>query len=226
MLHLRAVTLPTQSSTLLSLLLLVACESTPSAVPDTERDGMLPDGAPDASMPCLCGDDVYSWVVIDDFSVENDEASSPGTQICAVDIVCDGGPPISGLRAQVRLGIGQLCVGRGNGCSTSRVEPEAALGHVEDPCVIDSVPSDYVSTGYFGALAVQFNVPGRCGLTGCQVRIKGPVNATEDLFRVRVCSDPAGDVCGWTSALDELLGNEGIVHTLDCCVCGSGEGAP
>jgi hypothetical protein len=142
------------------------------------------------------GDITYDTVLIFDQDSMDDGAGTSGVDICGVSADC-----ANATAATPVLGGGELCREEGPGCSTSRVDPQAALDDGSD-CEADSNPSHYISLGTSGSLAVTFDGD----LAGCNVTIVEFAGATEEGWEAFVCD--GDDV---TTA--NCLGGGNAVHT-------------
>jgi hypothetical protein len=122
-------------------------------------------------------DVVYDTVLIFDVGSENDGAGTSGVDLCGISADC-----ASAVSAAVVLGGGELCREEGPGCSTDRTAPQTILDDGSQ-CEIDSVPSDYVSLGTDGSIAVEFDGD----LSGCTLTIVEFAGATEEAWSAYVC---------------------------------------
>ena len=117
-------------------------------------------------------------IVFDDGSMD-DGAGTSGADICDVSADC-----ASAVSALAVLGGGQLCTAEGPGCSANRTDPNAAFD-AADGCEAASVPSDYISLGIDGRIAVGFDGD----LAGCNVTVVEFAGATQEPYEVYVCDD-------------------------------------
>ncbi|MEZ4472824.1 MAG: hypothetical protein R3F60_18965 [bacterium] len=134
------------------------------------------------------GGDVARWVVLVDVSPD-EENRTPGADICGVSAVCEGAE-VGGQVAILSAGAGTFCSEVGPGCTAARDEAAAALddGAV---CRGGSVPSDYVSLGIGGTLAVDF---GR-SLSGCTVTVVELAASRVEAYEILVCAGADGEGC-------------------------------
>lgn len=141
------------------------------------------------------GDIVYNTVLIFDEGSMDDGQGTSGVDICGVSSDC--GNPISATLSQ---GEGSLCEAEGPGCAADRTDANAALDD-GSACEAGSAPSDYVSLGGDGSLAVRFDN----NLAGCSVTVVEFAGATQEAYSVFVCDsdDLEGASC---------LNNDNPVH--------------
>lgn len=121
------------------------------------------------------------WVVIFDGSEGDSGNGTAGADICGAEAICSGAR-LLGTEARLTLGDGEVCAAEGPGCSTSRSDPDAALDDGV-ACEAASAPSDYVSLGLSGVLAIDFGQD----LRGCQVTIREFEGADPESIDVFVC---------------------------------------
>ncbi|MCB9527770.1 MAG: hypothetical protein H6703_12300 [Myxococcales bacterium] len=163
------------------------------AVIDAMPDGMadaMPDGMADAmvdAMPDAMPEPaVIRWLIVVDESEEENRAGTAGADICGAVAFCEGAEFI-GVAAQSIGGDGLVCDGVPSAvCGmTARDDPAAALddGAV---CAGGSSPSDYVSLGIAGELAIDF---GR-DLRGCSVEVVELLGRETEAFAVFACATP------------------------------------
>lgn len=123
---------------------------------------MLVDATPDMDAPAE-----YTWVIIVDDSAEPNLNGTPGADICGLTVDC-GGTNVDSTQATAILGDGEICDGSTTEppceSGTDRGDPNAALDTGAN-CAAGSSPSDYISIGVNGQLAVQFAQD----LQGCNV---------------------------------------------------------
>ena len=195
----------------------VLCSQTPGlgAMMDSVADSSstLDGGRGDA----VCA--VGAWVIIEDNSDGASETVTTGVDICGVEFTCPNGAQGFGVETRYRRGDGASCSGPPD-CLTAANDPQAALGPIESPCEPDSVPSQYVSLGTRGELAVRLAThperPAPLMLSGCTLRIGERPSPLVEGYRIRVCQDPAGMDCVHTSAgLEILVGFQDV----ECCAC-------
>lgn len=197
------------------LALFTACEEKgPAHVDSPSGDAAhLP---ADAMLSCGCVTREHVWVLVEEAGSEGGNDPQWGPEICGLEVVC-GAQAHHAVEAQIRIGEGDLCDAVREDCPTSRVDPQAALGPIEDICDAGSVPSDYVVLGLGGSLAVRFEGLEPCGLAGCRVRVSELEGVWLDGYVVRVCADPSGLDCLPTSG----SGAEPLVgpRVVECCTC-------
>jgi len=169
-------------------------------------DDLDGDGVPDASDNCpldfnpdqldLDGDGIgdacagiYNTLLIVDYSTEENQAGTPGADICGVSAVCNG-RPLASVAALLSLGDGELCDSIRAGCPADRTDPNAARDNGAQ-CEPASAPSDYVSLGMGGVLAVQFAE----SLRGCTAEVVELVGNQDEGYEVYVCTDSQGTEC-------------------------------
>ncbi len=143
-------------------------------------------GEPDAG----AGGSAFTVVYILDVTEEENTTGTPGVDVCGVSVTCDGNAFV-GEAADLVAGAGEVCqVGRPE-CSADRGDPNAALDDGA-ACEAGSVPSDYVSIGVNGSLAVGF----ARDLRGCTVDIvENNQGATPEAYEVFICADLDGADC-------------------------------
>ena len=125
---------------------------------------------------------IFDTVIVFDDGSMDDGAGTSGVDICSVSADC-----ATAISATPVLGGGELCSAEGPGCSTNRTDANAAISG-SDACEAASVPSDYISLGTDGQLAVGFDG----NLVGCNVTVVEFAGATQEAYEVYVCDD--GDV--------------------------------
>ncbi|MEZ4436342.1 MAG: hypothetical protein R3F65_28415 [bacterium] len=146
------------------------------ALPDT---GLMDTGAPDMEPP----PSVYRWVIVADDSRDENMAGTAGADICGVSAVC-GVEVVLGVEAELVLGDGVVCDGvPGGPCGATRREDPAAALDDGQMCAGGSSPSDYVSLGLSGQLAVDL---GR-DLRGCGVEVVELAGGDAEGYSVFVC---------------------------------------
>lgn len=183
--------------------------STDDEVTDSSADGPTSDAVP----PCTCGTEQHVWILLDDLSEESSLQGTPGVDICGVEFECAGGAVGYGVEAVLRAGDGMICEAAGEDCLAARDDPNATLGPIEQACELASAPSQYVSLGLGGRLAlrvaVQHGEGGRCGLVGCRLKVE------------ELREPPGGEVPG--SSLFRFFGPR---LSGDICWRGSAHGPP
>lgn len=138
---------------------------------------------------------VYNTLLIFDDGSMDDGNGTTGVDICGVKADC-----ANAVSATLTQGNGSVCEAEGPGCSTDRSNAMAALDDGSD-CEAASVPSDYVSLGGDGQLAVTFDG----SLAGCQVTVVEFAGATQEAWSAFVCD--SGNVNG-----ANCLNNDEPVH--------------
>jgi hypothetical protein len=123
----------------------------------------------------------YPWLIIIDYSVEEAMASSPGADICGVSVVCGADAPTP-AEVDYQWGDGEICDEEREGCSANRADPKAALDSGEW-CEAASVPSDYLTLGMGGTLALRY---GR-SLRGCSIEVVELVGNQQEGYELWVC---------------------------------------
>ena len=163
---------------------------------------------------------VYTWVIIEDTSDEENIHGTPGVDICGVSFSCPGGVSGHGMEAEVTVaGAGSVCVEADSDCSASRDLPEAAVGVPENPCVAISAPSHYVSIGVGGILAIRLGVGAddgtlidSGGLTDCDVTVVELAGGSvPESYKVNTCV--AKDAIDCATHIEEVLPRPGDSHT-------------
>lgn len=127
----------------------------------------------------------YSYIIIvDDSQVENMQGT-PGSDFCGITANC-GGDDLTGDDASVILGSGLVCDGTTTEApcesGTDRGNAAAALDTGAN-CEPGSSPSDYVSIGVAGQLAVAFGVD----LQGCDIVITELEGNDDEPYGVYLC---------------------------------------
>jgi hypothetical protein len=122
-----------------------------------------------------------------------DEDLAPGTDVCGVVARC-GNETIRPVEAVHDPGRGNPCTGPGQPraeCQTDRTNADAALDDGRT-CTDQTVPSDFVSLGVSGTLAVRFETP----IDGCRVTIaEWALRGESDAFNAFSCEDLGGGTC-------------------------------
>ena len=168
-------------------------------------------GADETPIEEMPGEDpvpVYSWLIIEDTSVDMNTAGAPGADICGVEFSCPDaldGRRIEGygVEAILEAGAGEHCIEgetvNGEPCFADRDDARAALDAPQMPCEADSAPSHYVALGLGGRLAVRVDTNsaslGEHGLLGCDVVVHERPGREREGYRVSVCADPDGLDC-------------------------------
>jgi hypothetical protein len=104
---------------------------------------------------------VFSTVLLFDWDGRDQSDGRAGVDFCGIVADC-----ANAVSAELILGDGLVCDVEGPDCPAVRTDPNAVLD-LGEQCVADSVPSDYVSLGQFGALYVGFDGD----LRGCSVAV-------------------------------------------------------
>lgn len=130
---------------------------------------------------CVRRDQQYRWLILVDTS-EQTEPLTPGADICGASYDC-GGVVESADAAILGEGEGEVCPGA-PGCTSARNDPEAALDDGV-ACADEADPSDYVSLGVGGELALHFDR----GLRGCMVQTTDRAGAVPESYDIYVCAD-------------------------------------
>ncbi len=148
-------------------------------LPDMARPDMA---RPDMEPP----PEVYRWLIVLDDSIDENQAGTAGADICGLSAAC-GADELVGVDAELVLGDGRVCDGvPGGPCGdTRREDPRAALDDGA-MCEGGSSPSDYVSLGVTGSLAVDF---GR-DLRGCTVYLVELAGRDAEGYAVYLCETP------------------------------------
>ncbi|MGK0357769.1 MAG: hypothetical protein ACI9U2_000046 [Bradymonadia bacterium] len=122
---------------------------------------------------------VFDTVIIFDDGSPDDGQGTTGVDICGVSADC-----AQAVSASATRGEGSVCEAEGPGCSTNRGDAQAALDD-GSACEPGSVPSDYISLGTDGQLAVGFDG----SIAGCSVTVVEFAGATAEAYSVFVCND-------------------------------------
>lgn len=158
------------------------------------RDGGVGDADPDGGGgeggggPAL----EYRYVIVADDAGDESFSGTAGCDICSIVANC-GAEDLLGSAATLTQGFGTVCDGTSmEAPCESGVDRQNASAALVDEGICDpgSSPSDYVSLGLDGVLAVEFVVD----LTGCDVlvtELEGPQN---EPYSVYVCATDALDV--------------------------------
>lgn len=156
------------------------------------------------------GGETFNFVYILDTSAEENQAGTPGVDICGVSAECDG-DDLTGIDASLTAGAGDICQAGQPNCSTDRNNPNAALDN-GSACEAGSNPSDYVSLGVDGSLAVEF----ARDLRGCSVQIiENTQGATPESYEVFICADASGVTCIDASAIATAPNGGNISFDVD-----------
>lgn len=127
----------------------------------------------------------YTWVIIVDDSQAENMQGTPGADFCGITANC-GGDDLTGDDGEVIAGAGLICDGSTTEApcesGTDRGNPAAALDTGAN-CEPASSPSDYVSIGVAGQLAVQFAE----NLQGCNVTITELEGNDDEPYAVYIC---------------------------------------
>lgn len=160
---------------------------------DAGAGGMAGEGGEGGGEPAV----EYNWVIIFDSSAEENMAGTPGVDICGVVFNCgadDFPPDAAGGHVE---GDGLVCDGSNMDApcesGTDRGDPNAAADDGSS-CDAGSSPSDYVSLGVSGQVALDAGVD----LQGCTINIielDGGSTPMES-YSVYVCpTDTLDDTC-------------------------------
>lgn len=156
----------------------------PDAMPD-----VMPDVMPDAMPEPV----VYRWLIVVDDSEEENRAGTAGADICGAVARC-GDDTRVGVAAERIGGDGVVCDGvPSDVCGMTRRDDARAALDDGAACDGGSSPSDYVSLGIAGELAIDF---GR-DLRGCSVAVVELLGRDAEAFAVYACATPAlsGESC-------------------------------
>lgn len=128
----------------------------------------------------------YRYVIIADDSTEENMAGTPGADICGIVANC-GGDDFTATGATITaIGSGTVCDGTSMDApcesGVNRGNASAALD-TGDVCEPVSNPSDYVSLGLSGEIAILFNVD----LTECNLTIRELEGNQNEPYSVFVC---------------------------------------
>lgn len=127
----------------------------------------------------------YRYVIIGDDTTDENTAGTPGADICGLVANC-GADDFTATGANVVIGGGTVCDGTSMAApcesGVNRGNPIAALDN-GGTCEPTSDPSDYVSLGLTGELAVEFNVD----LTGCNITIVELEGRQNEPYSVYIC---------------------------------------
>jgi hypothetical protein len=143
----------------------------------------------------------FNVVYIIDTSMEENPSGTPGSDICGVSAECSG-TDLDPQAVELVAGAGDVCVqGQsvgGSACSADRGNADAARDNGAT-CEAASAPSDYVSIGVNGSLAVTFGQD----LRGCSVQVvENNQGATPEGYDVFICADTAGTNCINSAAIE------------------------
>lgn len=159
----------------------------------------------------------YNYLIIIDNSIDENMAGTPGADICGIEIDC----AVSIVDTDFVQGEGMVCEMEGDGCSTARNEP-GALNDDGNTCEPASVPSDYVSLGMAGAVAVQYDGD----LRGCSIAVRELVGNDSESYQVQVCADATSTDClvldGEATTLSFEDGGEGTFSVPEADMGGEG----
>ncbi len=130
---------------------------------------------------CVRRDQQYRWLILVD-TTELSDPRTPGADICGASYDCGGAIETADV-AILGEGEGEVCPGAPD-CASPRNDPDAALDDGV-ACSHEADPSDYVSLGVGGDLALQFDR----GLRGCMVQITDRDGDTPESYAIYVCAD-------------------------------------
>lgn len=170
-------------------------EGETSVAADPVADAAV-DAVVDAAVDAEPVGGTYPWLVIFDNSVEEAMASSPGADICGVSVVCGADAPTP-AEVDYQWGEGEICDEEREGCSANRADPKAALDSGEW-CEAASVPSDYLTLGMGGTLALRYDR----SLRGCTVDVVELVGSQQEGYELWVCKTLEPD---WDCLTDSAL---------------------
>lgn len=123
------------------------------------------------------------WVVVVDVSRFDHDDGASGADVCGVIAECDG-DLVFAKQSHYLRGSGALCEAVGPECSADRTDGRNVFQFARG-CDADSTPSDYLSLGMEGLIALDFGRP----LTGCGVLTRVLPRPGEQV-RVFVCDMP------------------------------------
>lgn len=122
-------------------------------------------------------DVVFDTLLLFDDGSMDDGNGTTGADFCGVKADC-----ASPTSATLTQGGGSLCEAEGPGCAADRTDANAILDDGSD-CDAGSAPSDYVSVGGDGSIAVEFDN----SLAGCEVTVIEFAGATQEAWSAFVC---------------------------------------
>ena len=148
--------------------------------PDPVADAAV-DAVVDAAVDAEPVGGTYPWLIIIDDSAEESMVGTPGADICGVSVVCGG---VEHIPAEVDYlsGDGYVCDREEEGCSASRADPDAVLDSGE-LCEGASVPSDYLTLGFGGTVALRYDR----SLRGCSIEVVELVGNQQEGYELWVC---------------------------------------
>lgn len=157
-------------------------------IPDMQRrdrgvpidQGPVPDMRPAPDMGP--GGVVFDTLLLFDDGSMDDNIGTSGVDFCGASADC-----ASAVSATLVLGGGTICRSEGPGCVTDRTDAVAILDDGSS-CETASVPSDFVSVGTDGMIAVGFDGD----LRGCTVTVVEFAGANIEAWEAYVCD--TGDV--------------------------------
>lgn len=120
---------------------------------------------------------VYDTLLLFDQGAFDDGMGTSGADFCGVSADC-----AQAVSAVLILGEGEVCQAEGPGCSANRADAAAILDDGSQ-CDLASVPSDYVSVGGSGSIAVQFDGD----LRSCVVTVVEFAGANPEGWEAYVC---------------------------------------
>lgn len=143
---------------------------------------------------CICPDPElpkYRYIIISDETLDENMSGTPGADICGLIANCGAGD-FNAVGATLIMGGGVVCDGTSMAApcesGVSRANPVAALDNGA-ACEPASNPSDYVSLGLAGELAVEFNVD----LAGCNITVVEWEGRQNEPYSVYACQSPLLD---------------------------------
>lgn len=139
-----------------------------------------PARSPDAGRGAPADERVFDTLLLFDDASPEEPANSAGADFCGVFTAC--ARPVD---AQLTLGAGAVCERIEQECGIPRTDPTAIL---EDgtACDADAEPSDFVSVGSDGSIAVIFDGD----LAGCEITVVEFAGDQDDQWSAFVCDDP------------------------------------
>jgi hypothetical protein len=150
----------------------------PDMDPQFDRGGVLDGDIPDFTRPDMgMPEAAYDTLLLFDQDSLDDATGTSGADFCGVTADC-----ATAVAATLTLGGGEICRSEGPGCATDRASAIAILDDGSN-CEAGSVPSDYVSVGTSGSIAVTFDGD----LRGCRVTVVELAGAVLEGWEGFVC---------------------------------------
>lgn len=131
-------------------------------------------------VPDMGDDFVFDTLLLFDDGAMDDDAGTTGADFCGVSADC-----ATAVAASLVLGEGSICQAAGPGCLANRADANAILDD-GSACEAATVPSDFVSVGGFGQIAVIFDGD----LRGCTVTVVEFAGAIPEAWEGYICDDP------------------------------------